>query len=253
MHDEASRSPRTLLILVLLLVLASCGGGTATSTRPNSTERERTGTTSPSAPSTTTTSVGETDDTTVHAGGTGDIGVLGCSNTAQHVEGYLALSAEDRLIRTPLGGGDYLTWGDPESEGYEVYWQRLFSDAVVGEVGAIWVQLCIRGKDLTEMTSKDQAAVTHIVDRIRGQYGDITIYLSGLNLYVDGYVCRKTAEKGVAISWDLVDWAVPNLGVVEGPVTGPLGPGTVNEDGCHLSAAGEQLVGVQLVDWFDGL
>lgn len=185
------------------------------------------------------------------AGRSGDIGVLGCSNTAQHVEGYLALSDLDRLIRTPLGGGDFLSWGDPSTEGYDVYWPRLFSDAIPGEVEAIWVQLCIRGKGLTEMTPEDQVVVSHIVERIRGEYGDITIYMSGLNLYEDGYICRKTAENGVAISWDLVEWAVTNLGVVEGPVTGPLGPGTVSDDGCHLSVEGQQLVGEQLVDWFD--
>ncbi len=252
MHREASTSPKTLLILVVLVVLAGCGGDTSSSTRPNSTERERSSTTSPSALS-TTTSVGQTDDSTaVVSGGIGDIGVLGCSNTAQHVDGYLALSDVDRLISTPLGGGDFLSWGDPTDQGYDGYWAGLSASVAAGEVVAIWAQLCVRGKNQTEMTSGDQAAVAHIVDRLREQYGDVTIYMSGINLYEEGYVCRKTGENGVAISWELADWAVAELEVVKGPVTGPLGPGTVDSDGCHLSPAGEELVGAQLVDWFDG-
>ena len=251
MHREAFRSPGPLLILAVIVVLASCGGDTAPSTRPNSTQRERSSNTSATALSTTTT-VGHIDDGTGATGETGDIGVLGCSNTAQHVDGYLALSDIDRLISTPLGGGDFLAWGEPTARGYDGYWAGLSTDVVAGEVAAIWVQLCVRGKNKTEVTSADQAAVAHIVDRLREQYGDVTIYLSGINLYEEGYVCRKTGENGVAISWELADWAVAELGVVKGPVTGPLGPGTVDSDGCHLSPAGEDLVGAQLVDWFDG-
>jgi hypothetical protein len=101
------------------------------------------------------------------------------------------------------------------------------------------------------MSEDHQAAFTHIVDRLRLHYGAIPIYVSGINLYEEGHVCRKMGEHGEEMSWDLAAWAVANLGLELGPETGPLGEGTVNDDGCHLAPAGQTLVGAQLVEWFD--
>lgn len=178
------------------------------------------------------------------------MGVLGCSNTAQHVDGYLAASDADRLIPTPLGGGDLDTWADPASNGYESHWQEFLSHVIVGSVGSIWVQICPRGAG-PEMTAEDQADLTAVIDRLRQEYGQLPIQVSGINLYEEGYICRKMGASGVDVSWALADWGVANLGLIRGPETGPLGPGTVDQDGCHLSPAGEALVGAQLVQWFD--
>lgn len=253
MRRRWSISSITSILLVLAVIAGGCSGtDRAGDTRPGSTEREgrQSSTTTPLASSTTTQAVASTSGVT-GVGGGGDIGVIGCSNTAQHVDGYLAASQLDRLIPMPLGGGDLIAWGDPSSAGYASYWQELSDHVVPGTVDAIWVQLCIRGR-APEMTADEQAALAHVLDRLRTQYGDLPIYVSGINLYEEGYVCRKTGEFGVAVAWDLVDWAIENHGVIEGPMTGPLGPGTVDDDGCHLSPAGEELVGAQLVAWFDG-
>lgn len=253
MHRRWSISSITSILLLVVLIAGACSGdGRAGNTRPDTTQRENRQSSTTTPPISSTTSQPATSSSgVVGAGGGGDIGVIGCSNTAQHVDGYLAASELDRLIPMPLGGGDLVAWGDPGSEGYASYWQELSDHVIPGTVDAIWVQLCIRGRE-PEMTAGDQAALVHILDRLRTEYGDLPIYLSGINLYEDGYVCRKTGEFGVAVAWDLVGWAIENHGVIEGPMTGPLGPGTVDSDGCHLSPEGEELVGGQLVEWFDG-
>lgn len=244
----------TSSIMVVALVAMGCTSG---ETGRGEQPRETRATNDRDTVTTTTTGPSSTDPSTTTStteGGidiAGGIGVLGCSNTAQHVDGYLAASELDLLIPTPLGGGDLDTWADSSSQGYESHWQELLESVPPGSIEDMWVQICPRRAG-AQVTSAEENALTSIVDRLRAEYGDIAIAVSGINLYEEGYVCRKMGEHGVGLSWALADWGVANLGLVRGPETGPLGPGTVDEDGCHLSPAGEALVGQQLVEWFDG-
>lgn len=249
-----ARTLRTLCLAVSFVIAVGCteDGSRDRGDRPSETtvDRQQRATTTTLPSESTSSTDSPATSSTAPSGGEGSIGVVGCSNTAQHVDGYLAVSELDRLIPTPLGGGDLDTWADAGSQGYESHWAELLSHVPPGSVGEFWVQICPRGAG-PEVTGDDEAALSSIVDRLRSEYGDVSIQVSGINLYEDGYICRKMGAFGVDVSWGLADWGVANLGLTRGPETGPLGPGTVDQDGCHLSPAGESLVGSQLVAWFD--
>ena len=178
----------------------------------------------------------------------GSIGVVGCSNTSEHVDGYHMQSQFGQLSQPRLGGLSFEMWGDPATKDYEAAWRKYDSARPASGYASAWVQMCIRADD----DHDPNALLSEVVSQIRQRDPDIPIYVSPINDYEEGHVCGRIGPDGVAIGEAAVEWGVANLGVVAGPVTGPLTTDMLAGDGCHLGPSGIALVGGQLVAWFDG-
>jgi hypothetical protein len=177
----------------------------------------------------------------------GTVAVIGCSNTRQHVTGYLDESTLDQLApNDDLGGGSLPVW----AEGHPDYWAMYEEFRPVDGYLAAWVQICLRVHEIGE---ENEAQLAAVVEEIEARDGDIPIIISPLNSYEEGHVCDATGPDGPAVAADLADWADENLGTLRGPDTGPLGPEHLRRDGCHLNQFGGELVGEQLVAFFDPL
>ena len=191
------------------------------------------------------------------SGGSGSgasiIGVVGCSNTGQAVNGYIDVSSEDNLVEGELGGGSAATWGNPEHNRYSLYWGLYDERRPSGGSEATWLQLCLRtGEHQGAFDSDEQGWVTHIVQQIHARDPGITIWISELNTYVEGHVCPATGPDGVAIAAAAADWAAASLSnVARGPTIGPLSPDLLGHDDCHPNTRGELALGEDLVAFFD--
>ncbi|CAN5755177.1 hypothetical protein BH23ACT4_BH23ACT4_02990 [soil metagenome] len=256
-----------ILLAVFAVVLAACNGANdvsettrdETSTTRDTTERvttttERMATTTTfSVPeSTTSTSSGIT--ATPPDIGDGAIGVVGCSNTGQSVEGYHDVSDAGLLTSGDLGGGAISLWGDPSNGDYSTYWSFYDTRRPAEGYAGTWVQLCIRASEHQGAFDADeQQWVTHIVEQIQARQADIPIWISPLNFYADGVVCEAVGVEGPAISAETADWAASALpGVFRGPDLGPIEQSDLGvRDNCHLGRDGKALVGAQLSAFFD--
>lgn len=271
--------PKHLLILIacLLLLVAACSGdagavsASSTTSIPRSSAvgeangepdepADTVGTTLPEQSPATTQPPAETTTTSVAPApnevapsDVAALGVVGCSNTGEALVGYAQLSSVDKLSTGDLGGGSITRWGDPLDRRYANYWaiydQRRPS---TGYEGA-WVQLCIRtGEHQGAFDEAEQGWVTHIVGELQARDPSIIIWISPLNFY-EGVVCESVGADGPAIAAEASDWAAQMLPAVQrGPDLGPLLPEHIGvRDNCHPSAAGELLLGSQLVDFFD--
>ncbi len=178
----------------------------------------------------------------------GSIGVVGCSNTSEHVDGYHMASQYGQLSQPRLGGLSFEMWGDPATKDYEAAWRKYDSARPGSGYASAWVQMCIRADD----DHDPNALLSEVVSQIRQRDPDIPIYVSPINDYEEGHVCGRIGPDGFAVGEAAVEWGVTNLGVVAGPVTGPLTTDMLAGDGCHLGPSGIALVGGQLVAWFDG-
>jgi hypothetical protein len=177
----------------------------------------------------------------------GSIGVVGCSNTSEHVDGYSMQSELGQLTQPRLGGLSFEMWGDPATRDFDAAWRKYDSARPAGGYAAAWVQMCIRADDEHD----PNALLSEVVSQIRQRDPDIPIYVSPINDYEEGHVCGRIGPDGFAVGEAAVEWGVANLGVVAGPVTGPLTVDMLAGDGCHLGPSGLDLVGSQLVTWFD--
>ena len=178
----------------------------------------------------------------------GSIGVVGCSNTSEHVDGYLMQSQLGQLSQPRLGGLSFEMWGDPTSRDFDAAWRKYDGARPAGGYAAAWVQMCVRANDDHDPND----LLSEVVSQIRQRDPDIPIYVSPINDYAAGHVCSRIGPDGFAIGEATVEWGVANLGVMAGPVTGPLTVDMLGGDDCHLGPAGVELVGSQLVAWFDG-
>ncbi|MET0832213.1 MAG: hypothetical protein ABWY62_07495, partial [Acidimicrobiia bacterium] len=177
----------------------------------------------------------------------GSVGVVGCSNTAQHVQGYLEASALDQMPLYPMGGLSIDVWGDSAATGYAGAWDRYDDARPATGYHAAWVMLCIRVEDVHD----PNLLLTHMVSQIRLRDPGIPVYVSPLNAYEEGHVCSRVGVDGVTKGAAAVEWGIANLAVQAGPVTGPLTLDLLAIDGCHLNGSGIDFVGDQLVAWFD--
>lgn len=175
----------------------------------------------------------------------GSVGVVGCSNTQQHASGYRGVSSLGQLVAAhDLGGGSLPVW----ASGSAAYWSVYEELRPQGGYEAAWVQICLRAH---EIGGDNEAQLTTVVDEIAARDGDIPVIVSPLNSYVEGHVCESTGADGPEVAAQLADFAADALGAVRGPDTGPLAPEDLRRDGCHLNDAGLELVGDQLVAFFD--
>ena len=175
------------------------------------------------------------------------VGVVGCSNTAEHVDGYRAASDLDQMPQVRLGGLAFDMWGDPSLRDFDSAWRKYDSGRPAGGYQGAWVQMCI-----TSGTPDPNGLLSVVVDQIHQRDPDIPIYVSPINQFDEGHVCSRVGPDGFEVSSAVAEWGLTNLPVQAGPITGPIGPGTVSSgDNCHLNEEGVALVGDQLVAWFD--
>ena len=97
------------------------------------------------------------------------IGVVGCSNTRDAVEGYLAASTMDRLINTAQGGNAMSQWAET-SGGPWVQYQAM---RPVNGYSAVWLNLCQRA-----VAGLDQSLVDTVIANIRTRDAGATIIIS---------------------------------------------------------------------------
>ncbi|HJR91863.1 MAG TPA: hypothetical protein VJ938_05450 [Acidimicrobiia bacterium] len=181
----------------------------------------------------------------------GSIGVIGCSNTAQHVDAYLPISGRALLANVGnLGGGTLARWYANEGD----YWEKYDKRAPVEGYGATWIQICLRATENPEgvFTATHVGWIRGVVAEVRQRFGNIPIFVSPLNFYEGAEGCLATGPRGQAVTVEVADWAAANLGVFRGPDTGPMDVDQLASDGCHLNASGQTEAGRQLVRFFDG-
>ena len=171
------------------------------------------------------------------------IGVIGCSNTRQATEAYRFLSNVDSLVNTAQDGQGISEWANDSNP-----WRRYDELRPVQGYEAAWVNLC----ELAEV-GLSQDDVLKVIEKVRRRDPDAAIYLSPLNFY-ESEDCRLTGgntipDQGAGIA-DAV--SATETGVSRGPDLGPLAHSDLAEDVCHLNISGQELVGTQLVEFFDG-
>ena len=257
-----------ILLAVLAVTLAACNGADVasqtTSDVPGTTRAttERVTTTTERRATTTTSLTSESTATTSPSGiaatppdiGDGAIGVVGCSNTAQSVDGYHDVSNAGLLTPGALGGGAISLWGDPSKGDYSMYWSFYETRRPAEGYAGTWAQLCIRASEHQGAFDADEEQwVTHIVEQIQARDPGIPIWISPLNFYGDGVVCESVGVEGPAIAAEAADWAASALaGVFRGPDLGPIEQSDLGvRDNCHLGREGRALVGAQLSAFFD--
>jgi Bacterial Ig domain len=175
------------------------------------------------------------------------VGVVGCSNTSQHLSGYRAQSSLDQVNAQPLGGLSFDIWGNPLAGKYGAAWAKYDGSRPAAGYMAAWVMLCIDDADGFDT----ETLLTEVVEQIRLRDPAIPIYVSPINGYPPGHVCGRVGARGVDVGRAAVEWGIEHLGVQYGPVTGVPTIDLVAADLCHLSPSGITHVGAQLVAWFD--
>ena len=226
---------------------------TTGATVPQSTD-----TTTTTAPPASSTTQADTSSSTTTGGsgssGTDPVGVVGCSNTHLAVGGYLEASSVDRIITGNLGGGSVSVWGDPANREYGEYWGIFDAETPPGGYSEVFMQLCLRTSEHNgAFDAAEQEWVAHMVAQVHARHPGITIWISPVNTYAEGLVCSSIGPDGPAIAAQAADWGAANLAnVSRGPDLGPLEEGQIAQrDDCHPNSAGQDLLGAQLVSFFD--
>lgn len=182
----------------------------------------------------------------------GVIGVVGCSNTGQHAYAYHQQSTEHTLTQPrSIGGGTPWAWMTRNGENR--YFDEYETLKPAGGYSQVWVQVCMREREHNGVFDQpERDIITALVAEIRERDPQASIVMSPLNYYTTDSCLSVGGTAGQQVTVDTVDWAVANLGVTRGPDTGPLAPDMLRTDGCHIDGTGFDLVGGQMVDWFDG-
>jgi hypothetical protein len=253
--DETELEERVATLEAQIAVLNEIHGITTTTTVPPSTTTTPAPPTTIGSPTTTiiatttsvpdaTTTLPEPTTTTIPPPEPTDldaISVIGCSNTFDAVEGYLATSDEDRLKNTAWGGYYLQRWAFRN-------WPAQYAD-LRPETGydAAWLMLCEKLPNVLSV------AVTQVVlDKIWAIDPGIPVYISPMHLFPNE-LCPVTGGNliptaGMAIADEMV---AGNPLVLRGPDLGPLTVEMLRSNQCHLSESGIAFVGGQLADFFD--
>ncbi len=172
------------------------------------------------------------------------IGYVGCSNTADAVQGYYMVQNKQRIWQPySTGGGSLDKWTAPGS----TYWS-LFDQQVqrYGQPSEVWIQICeLATRPLTFADVQGTVAI------LKQHVSSAIFYISQLNAYSPSNICALTGPNGVADSASLVNQTVSSALALRGPILGPLTAQNTVSDMCHPNAVGEQLLGSQLVSFFD--
>jgi PKD repeat protein len=182
------------------------------------------------------------------------IGIVGCSNSRQHIEGYNLVSDLGKFwdpASLELGGGTVSNWASDLSD-RNPHWADFAANLQQFGGNAVWLQLCIRDGDASSsgITLEQRDQVEAVIGEIQRRTGGVTVYISPLNQYVAND-CSATGAYGVPNSIELADWASAAGLAQRGPDTGPLDHSQLKKDLCHLGPAGLILVGGQMAGYFD--
>ena len=215
-----------------------------TTTQPPSTTSTTQAPTTTVAPTTTQppTSTTTTGVTTTTQPVVEHISIIGCSNTRQAVEGYLALSSKDQIVNTAQNGAAVWDW--------DRTWPWSHYDqlrAQVGHFDKAILDLCARASQ-----GIPTASVDDILRKIWARDPGIPVYIKPLNFWTDDECPITNGNYIPNLGAQIADqYAASNPLIFRGPDLGPLNNAQTASDDCHLTAAGQALVGSQLVAFFD--
>lgn len=170
-----------------------------------------------------------------------NVGVVGCSNTLNAINGYHTVTSEGTMwpaeAISSYGGNAVTEWSNPSFQDWAVFDSALSAHP---NTTAIWWQLCVR-----DNSPDTEASVDSIIASIRARVGDMPVYASALD---DTPSCtRGDPDK----AQQFVDYLLANGDVLAGPVMTPLASNET-ADGCHANDIGEPIWGTDLAVFFDG-
>jgi hypothetical protein len=175
-------------------------------------------------------------------------GYIGCSMTANTIDGYRALGAT-RFWPTPgyrIGGGILGRWSTDSSTWWAEYDQQISS---FGPAATLVFMVCA-GKAGAGVSNSIMSAALAVAE---AKAEGAAIVVVGQPEYADGHLCRVLGntlaqqETALAKVRSAVAHAL-SLGAESGPTLPDLGP-TTTTDGCHANDAGKALLGQALLDW----
>jgi hypothetical protein len=175
-------------------------------------------------------------------------GYIGCSMTANTIDGYRALGATRfwPTLGYRIGGGVLKRW----SAGSSTYWAEYDQQISTFGPAASLVFMVCAGKAGAGVSNPIMSSALAVAE---AKAEGTAIVILGQPEYVDGHLCKilgnTLAEQETALA--KVRSAVAHalsLGAQPGPTMPELGP-TTTRDGCHANDAGKALLGQALLDW----
>lgn len=191
--------------------------------------------------------------TTLTSGGGGgvdglaDVGYIGCSMTMGAVNGALNLGSSIFWSSKPdYGGGGVWQWAQSLNNKYWTAFQNAYN---AKPVNVIWWQLCSLDTDKNNETY-DNALL--VIDELKSRIPGVTVYVSAQPSYdpVD-HVCSLAGASGPTRMATLAAQLTTSGEALAGPVNGPLKYPSQTKDSCHPNTSGEQLLGQQIIDFFE--
>lgn len=176
-----------------------------------------------------------------------DVGYIGCSMTMGAVNGALNLGSSVFWNTKPdYGGGGISQWAQITSN---KYWNAFQTSYNAQSVNIIWWQLCSLDSYKNNETY-DNALL--VIDELKRRIPGVTIYVSAQPAYDPvNHVCSLAGESGPTRMATLAAQLTTSGEALAGPVTGPLKYPDQTKDSCHPSTSGEQLMGQQIINFFE--
>jgi chitodextrinase len=188
-----------------------------------------------------TTSSGSNDAT---------VGYLGCSMTMGAIEGAIALGNPTfwNPVPTYNSGGLY-AWAKNLTDSNS-FWSEFQKAYNARPTKTIWWELCALYKDATTETYDNALKV---LNEIKRRAPGATVYVSAQPSYLpSSHECGIAGIGGQSRMASIASQLVANGKALTGPVVGPLAyPSQTIKDGCHANTEGEELMGEQLIDFFN--
>ena len=216
---------------------------------------------------TTTTSTGTTTTTTTTttASSQDSIGYIGCSETWMSVGlptgyGYHAVSTKNLLWpQLAQYSGGYIGPGDKGWSNATNYMWTVFSNEIAawGMPQAVWVEACgVVGPDGVTIANATYAMQTfaQFFSILRSKVPTAPIYLSMINNFTQWSppLCARMTLSQYDTMDSYINHQVSIGNAYAGPVMGPLTATTIlTGSTCHPNPAGQNLLGAQLVQFFD--
>jgi len=181
------------------------------------------------------------------------IGYLGCSMTMHAVEGAIALG--DTVFWNPVpvydGGGVYV-WAKNLSDTTSSYWSEFQKAYNAQPTKTLWWELCAVSKDAANETYDNALKV---LNEIKRRIPGVTVYVSAQPSYTpSSHECSIAGIGGQSRMAGIASQLIANGKALTGPNMGPLAyPGQTISDGCHANTSGKQLMGQQVIDFFNSV
>jgi chitodextrinase len=180
------------------------------------------------------------------------VGYLGCSMTMHAIEGAIALGDTTfwNTVPTYDGGGVY-AWAKNLSDATSSYWSEFQQAYNAQSTKTIWWELCAVSKDAAYETYDNALKV---LNEIKRRVPGATVYVSAQPSYTpSSHECGIAGIGGQSRMASIASQLVANGKALTGPNMGPLAyPGQTINDGCHANSSGKQLMGQQVIDFFNG-